>query len=279
MATLRSKIVAGVLACVVLLGGLWFLNNTRAGMGVKCSLLNDMGACFIYEFSAPIAPPAPLPTENPAVAAERRRQEEEARRQAAAERAQREADAAVAAAATELEWAVDALANAAEAASDEASLLGDPADEVRAAVEAQRALFEELAAMIAAGSTGEFWVDDVSFLLYDVEFARNDVDFARDGVEFAAYAIEDARDKRDPLARDVESAMAGLQAAQSRHPDAARPGYSAAIAEADLRRLLAAIDDSIAAHEAVQGEVEALIAEADAVMAQAIELAASVGAQ
>lgn len=277
--TLRAGILAGLIACAVLLGGLWFLNNTRAGLGIKCSMLNDAGACFLYALSEPVAPRAPLPTENPAVVAERERQEAERQIQAAAERAQREADQAVSSASAELEGAVGVLASLADAAADEAEKLDTPTLEVEIALDDMRAEFEELAAMIANGSTGEFWVDDVSFQLYDVEFARDSVDFAADGVEFSAYAIDDARDSRDALARDVEAAMAALEAAQRRYLDAAPPPYTSAQAEADLKRLLSAIDDAVAEYERSARSVGELIAEADALMEQARELAASVGAE
>lgn len=276
MTTLRTGLLAGFVACVVLFGGLWFLNNTRAGLGIKCSVLNDVGACFIFELSAPAQP---LPTEDPVVVAERERQAEEQRRQAAVEQAQREADGAVARVSSDLHYATDALAATAEAASDEADSLGGPTLELQIAVDDMRDRFDELAALVAAGSTGEFWVDDVSFALYDVEFARDDVDFARDGVEFAAYAIEDAGDSRDGLARDVDVAIAALKAAQRLYPDAVSPGYAVAHAEADLQDYLASVDESLSAYQEAQSEVERLLAEADNILAQATEVAASVGAE
>lgn len=271
--TLRAGIAAGLIACLILFGGLWALNNTRVGLKMRCEVFNDVGACFTYALTEPIIPQAPVvqATEDPAT-------KEERERQAAAAEVQRKADAAVAEAVSDLEWAVEALANVANDAADEAEALGDPTDELRQAVEDERAVMEELADMIAAGPTDEFWTDDVSFKLDDVSFARDDVDFARDGVEFSSYALDDARTQRDKLAADVRAAIAALESAQRRYPDAKPPSHSASWAEGELQRLLASIEDSLTTYDAALAEVSDLMDEADAILDQATDLAASVGA-
>lgn len=270
--TLRTGLLAGLIACAVLFGGLWFLNSTRAGLAIKCSLLNDVGACFLYELTEPIRPPAPIPTEDPAAAAERERKE-------ASDRAQREADQAVASASTDLEWAVQALESLAMAAADEAMAMPSTTAELDAAYESLRREHDELAALIAAGSTGEFWVDDVSFALYDVEFARDGVDFAADGVEFSSYALDDLRESRSTSERDIEIAMSALRATQVRYPGAAPPIYAIADAEAALDRLAASIDESLAAHDATSSATQDVLDQADVILEQATALAQSVGAE
>jgi len=270
--TLRAGIIAGLVACAVLVAGFWFLNSTRAGLSMKCSVFNDVGACFAYALSQPLPLQPPNPAEDPAVAAERQRAEEERRHQDTANRA-------VAAASYDLELAIDQLAYVAEAALDEAANISDPAADLRQAVADQRAVYEELHAVVAAGPTDEFWVDEVSFVFYDVEFARNDVDFARDGIEFASSSIEDARDQRDELEAAVRLAISALESAQGRNPIAVAPSYSVASAERELERRLADIDDTIAAYDEQLAQVEALIVEADQLMADASALAASVGAE
>ena len=69
--TLFSGIVAGLIARAVLVGGLWFLNITRPGLGVKCEFLNDLGACPLYELSREAEPASPPITEDPELAEER----------------------------------------------------------------------------------------------------------------------------------------------------------------------------------------------------------------
>lgn len=277
--TLRAGMLAGLIAAVVLVGGLWFLNSTRAGLAIKCSWLNDMGACFLYSLTEPIGPAAPAATEDPAAAAERERQEAERRREEARERALREADRAVESASSDLRWAVDSLVSLAERAATEAESVTSPTAELDAALDTLRHEYEELAAMIAAGSTGEFWVDEVSFALYDVEFARDAVDFAVDGVEFGTYGLDELRDTRSRLERDIDAAMSALRSAQRRHPEAAPPSFGIESAEADLERLNAGIDASLAVYGSTQEAVQTVLDQADAILSDATELAASVGAQ
>ena len=79
--TALATIALGV---VVVLGGSWFLNNTRPGLELKCRLLNDAGACLLVVLTQPAQPgdvsvPAPFdpgpakpatpePTPDPAIA-------------------------------------------------------------------------------------------------------------------------------------------------------------------------------------------------------------------
>jgi len=61
------------LIVVVVLGTLWFLNNTRPGLQIKCKYLNDAGACLTLLLTEPVpqTPSGPVyvqPTEDPAVA-------------------------------------------------------------------------------------------------------------------------------------------------------------------------------------------------------------------
>lgn len=241
----RAGIVAGLVACAVFFGGLWFLNNTRPGLQIKCSLFTDLGACFLYELSEPRSPGSPgrpQPTDDPATV--------EARRQAD------EADRAV----------------------DDAAGLKDAVADVREAVDAERAVFEELEATIEADAHEEFWVDDVSFKLDDVEFARDDVDFAREDFGFSIESIEEARARRADLAEAVRAAISNLESAQWLYPDASAPTYSAGTAEGDLERLLADINGAVAAYEAAGSDVDELIVEADEILEAATALAASVSA-
>jgi hypothetical protein len=72
------------LGVVVVLGGAWFLNNTRPGLEIKCRFLNDAGACLLFVLTepaqpgsvpvpapfdpAPAEPATPEPTRDPAIA-------------------------------------------------------------------------------------------------------------------------------------------------------------------------------------------------------------------
>jgi len=277
--TLRAGVLAGLIACIVFAGGLWALNNTRAGLAIKCNFLSDFGACLLHGLSEPVpaAVTTPDPTVDPSVRAEQERQEAERQRREAEARVQREADAVVGTASADLQATIDALAYLAEAASTEAFGIDDPISDVEQALEDMRTEFDELASMIAGGSTGEFWVDDVSFELYDVEFARDSVDFAADGVEFSAFAIQEAMQSRDDLIRDVERAISSLESAEVRHPGGVAP-YAASQGRADLNRFVAKLDLAIASYERAQRSLDDLIAEADALLEDAQSLAATVGA-
>ncbi len=80
--TALATIVLGVM---VVLGGSWFLNNTRPGLELNCRLLDDAGACLLVVLTQPVQPesggglPAPFdpgpaepttpaPTPDPAIA-------------------------------------------------------------------------------------------------------------------------------------------------------------------------------------------------------------------
>jgi len=265
MTPLRSGIIAGLVACVVLVTGFWFLNNTNTGLRIKCNVLNDVGACLLYALSHPSGSSPSQPTEDPSVVEE--------------QRAQQEATNALDKASSDLQYAVNSLATAATAASDEAGALDDAVEQVRAAVGAEQTVFDELGEMINAGSTGEFWVNDVSFKLYDVQFARDSVDFARDEFEFATYSIQGARDSRGELAGAVDAAVVAFESAISRYPDGAPGPYSIDQAQTDSGAWLAEIDRAVAAYQEAVTQADALMADADDILEQATSLAASVGAE
>ena len=269
--TLRSATVASLVTLTVLVVGLWFLNNTRPGLRFKCEVLNDLGACLVYGLSGGTESLFPPVTEDPQIAEERRRQAEE-------QRSRREADQAVERASFALETAVDSLRLSADAASDAADELDDSTELIRQAVDRQESVFDELVAMIAAGSTGQFWVDDVTFKLYDVEFARGDVDFAVSGFEFNTYYIESALTNHDQLVADIDAAASKLDSAISQYPNATAPAYSVNKAQEGVDELLAKIDLAIAAYETALGEIDAMIAEADTILEEATSQALSVGA-
>ena len=264
---LRSAIVASLVTIAVLVVGLWFLNNTRPGLRFKCEVLNDLGACLIYGVSG-LSPPV---TEDPEIAEERRRQAEE-------QRSQQEADQAVKRASFALETAVGSLRLVADAASDAADEVDDSTELIGQAADRQGSVFVELVAMIAAGSTGEFWIDEVTFKLYDVEFARDEVDFAVSDFEFETYDIELALTSRDQLVADIDAAVSKLASAISQYPNAGPPSYSVNQGQADVGELLAKIDLAFAAYETALDEVAAMIAEADAILEEATSQALSVGA-
>jgi ElaB/YqjD/DUF883 family membrane-anchored ribosome-binding protein len=263
--TLRTVVVVVVATVLVLVSGLWFLNNTRPGLRLKCEFLNNLGACLTYGLSE-LADHAPAPavTTDPRIAAQ--------------QTAQRAADRAVDQASFDLSIAVDILRTTAVGASEAASSLDDSLASIERALDNQREVFNELASMIAAGSTGEFWVSDVAFKLNDVEYARNDVDFAVNSFEFNAYEIEYAADNRDRLVADIEVAATKLETELAQYPSAAAPSYSAAQGRADLADLQATIDRAITAYESAQDEADALVAEADSFLHEATSQAAAVGA-
>ncbi len=264
MSTLRVAVVAAVVAVLILVAGSWFLNNTRLGLEIKCRFLNDVGACFLYELTSPGTITEPPPVEDPAVAASRRAEEE--------------ANAAVAAASRALQRAVDDVAGAADSASREAADLSQPLSDLSQAVADEQAATDTLAEMIAAGSTGDFWADEVSFALYDVEFARDRVDFARDGVEFASYSIDDAKQHRQQLVHGVQDAIARLERAQQQNPTADDPLYTTVVGQRDLDLALSSIDASVAAYEDALREADGLVREAVDILDDATALAATVGA-
>lgn len=48
-----SPVAVTLLLVLVVIGGLYLLNNTMAGISIKCHLLGDYGACLIESFSEP----------------------------------------------------------------------------------------------------------------------------------------------------------------------------------------------------------------------------------
>ena len=48
-----NSLVAAIVAIALSVGGLYLLNNTSAGMSLKCHLLGDLGACYIEAISEP----------------------------------------------------------------------------------------------------------------------------------------------------------------------------------------------------------------------------------
>jgi hypothetical protein len=97
-------------------------------------------------------------------------------------------------------------------------------------------------------------------------------------VEFSTYALGEARNQHEKLASDIQTAIAALEAIQRQYAGAKTPAHTAAWADGELERLLTSIEDSLATYDAALADVAQLMTEADSILDQATNLAASVGA-
>ncbi len=268
-----SVLATALLAALLLVGGSWFLNNTVAGLNIKCRVFNDLGACFVVALTQPIVPSGdsggdtyvPPATESPAERAQREAAEAQAR-----------LDAATRDAASALGFAMDDLAgNAGDlegAASDMASAVGD----VAGSLDDMQSSYSDLKTETEVRPMDDVEQGQVCVALGQVDVARGQVDVALSQFEIAEGPYKSALTDRAGYVRAVQSGVATLNAAVAANPTGVAPQYTAAAAEAALS--FAAARARIASGKADQAraDVAKLVKAADALRAKARTLAATV---
>lgn len=264
-----SPLATAALAVLLLLGGLWVLNNTRFGVQLKCNLLGDQWACLLLaadqltsglppSFVDP-APPVPVVTESPQ---ERARREEERRAVAISN-----ASSAIRTAIDDLNWNAHELATA-------AGDMSTSADDVDAALPDMEKSYDSLKAETKVRPMDSFQRDEVCFALDAVSFARDDIDFEVDDFEFETDDYLQAATARPSYVSTLRLAVERLRT--STGTEVAR--WQAVLDEAEFAEgsstETAATASSTA--NAAKTRVEESSAAADVLMSDAKSLAATV---
>ena len=212
-----SVLHTAFLAALLLLGGAWFLNNTRLGVSIKCQYLNDGVACLqlLVTGVAPTGPtvPAAIPapaTENPAVTAERQRQ------------------AAISDAAENVRNSTgDVLSNGDDINSDAQDMSSD-ADDVQSSLQDVQDAYASLQAETRKKPMNAIQQDDVCVALDDVSVAKDSQDADVDYFEADKETFDSDSSARTGLVGDLSSALASL-----RQLDGANPAWTQVLNSGD----------------------------------------------
>jgi hypothetical protein len=258
----HSLLASATLAAILLAGALWALNYTDFGRGLKCRYLNDVWACLTIAVDSVVpdvqAPRPRLATTTPESPEERAQRERQQRIEIAVARV-RSTISDLRTATAEVESSADSAADA--AASVDAALAG--IDSAQAA----------LASETRKRPMSAFQQDEVCFALDEVLFAKDDHDFALDD-----YDLE--RESYLGAVADHRMYVSALERAKDELNSAVGTDSTWARLAADAESTLTDAAAQLAAVEAVVAEAAALVGEAvraaDAKLAKSRELASTI---
>ena len=230
------------LGIAVVLGGSWFLNNTRPGLDLKCRLLNDAGACLLVVLTQPVQPksgsglPAPFdpgpagpatpePTPDPAIAL------------AAAVRS---ADQDVQSALSSLRDEIDSLGNEPSGIGDDLASMKDDLDTVKGDLATTRSEYSD-----SSQDSGTI-CSDAATVSSDVATLESDLaTIESDGASLGSGLVS-----FDQAVDELGSAASSLRSALAAYP----AGSSSATPDNEIVSLL---DKASDARKAAQGRYSA----------------------
>ncbi len=265
-----SAITPVLLVLLLVVSGIWALDNTIPGQTLKCQVMNDLSACVHVAMTGPGAPAAvpspPPPSESP-----------EQRVARLALEAQQRLDADVITASFSVGIAIEDVRTNADALTSTASDMAAAVKDVsQSANSGMKRAYAEVKAKTQVRPMDKSARSDVCTALSDVDTARADVDSQVDGFDSAKADYASALSDRAGYVSGLRAAMANLETAVAADVAGVVPEHTAsdgdaALASADGAAKLAATKAATAT-----SDLKALARTANAWVSKSRKLAATV---
>ncbi len=265
-----SAIAPVMLVLLLVVSGIWALDNTIPGQTLKCQVMNDLSACVHVAMTGPGAPAAipspPPPSESP-----------EQRVARLALEAQQRLDADVITASFSVGIAIDNIQDNADALTSAASDMAGAVKEVSNWANAgMKRAYAEVKAKTQVRPMDDSAQSDVCSALDGVDTARADVDSRVDDFDSAKDAYASALSDRAGYVSSLRAAVVELESAVAANSAGVIPEHTAADANAALSSADSAAKAAATNAAKATTDVKALVKTANSWVAKSRKLAAAV---
>ncbi len=265
-----SAIAPALLVVLLVISGLWALDNTTPGQIFMCRAFNDLSGCVHAGMTGPRAPVAvpssPPPSESP-----------EQRAARFALEAQQRLDADVITASVSVGIAIDNIKGNADALTSAASDMAGAVKDVSASANTgMKRAYTAVKAKTQVRPMDKSARSDVCSALEGVDTARADVDSQVDGFDSAKDAYASALSDRGGYVSTLRAAMTDLESAIAANTAGVIPENTAADADAALSSAESAAKVAATNATKATSDVKALVKTADSWLAKSRKLGATV---
>ncbi len=265
-----SAIAPVLLVLLLVVSGIWALDNTIPGQTLKCQVMNDLSACVHVAMTGPGAPAAipspPPPSESP-----------EQRVARLALEAQQRLDADVITASFSVGIAIDNIKSNTDALTSAASDMAGAVKEVSNWANAgMKRAYAEVKAKTQVRPMDDSAQSDVCSALDGVDTARADVDSRVDDFDSAKDAYASALSDRAGYVSSLRAAVVELESALAANTAGVIPENTAADADAALSTAESAAKEAATNAANATTDVKALVKIADSWVSKSRKVAATV---
>ncbi len=265
-----SAIAPVLLAVLLVISGIWVLNNTTPGQAFMCQAFNDLSGCVHAGMTGPRAPApvpsSPPPSENP-----------EQRAARLALEAQQRLDADVITASFSVGIAIDNVKDNTDALTSAANEMAAAAKDVsNSANSGMKAAYTEVKAKIQVRPMDKSARSDVCSALDGVDSARSDVDYQVDGFDSAKDGYASALSDRGDYVSSLRAAVAELESAVAANTAGVIPENTAADGDAAVSSAESIAKAAATNAAKATSDVKAFVKTADSWVAKSRKLAATV---
>ncbi len=265
-----SAIAPVLLVLLLVVSGIWALDNTIPGQTLKCRVMNDLSACVHVAMTGPGAPAAipssPPPSESP-----------EQRVARLALEAQQRLDADIITASFSVGIAIDNLTENADALTSAASdMAGAVKDVSLSANSGMKRAYAEVKAKTGVRPMDKSARSDVCSALDGVDDARSDVDSQIEGFDSAKDAYVSALSDRAGYVSSLRAAVVELETAVAADNGGVIPEHTATDSDAAVTSAESAAKAAATYAAKAISDVKALVKTAGSWVAKSRKVAVTV---